>query len=98
VERAKAVAESNQPSQVVLFDERGQPIPLAHYQLPQYQWDKGGGANGLVQAAVTAVVIRSLVAAGALVAQELLDSVDRDLKKETGKAKTAGRRKRSPSR
>lgn len=98
MERAKAVAESNQPSQVVLFDERGQPIPLAHYRLPQYQRDTGGGRSGLVEAAVKTVVLASLVAAGAMVAQELLDSVDRDLKREIGKAKTAGRRKRSPSR
>jgi hypothetical protein len=98
VERAKSVAESNQPSQVVLFDERGRPITLARFQLPRYDWDTAGGRNGLVEAAVKAVVIRSIVAAGAMVAPELLDSVDRDLKKETGKAKTARRRTRGPSR
>ena len=98
MEGAKAVAESNQPSQVVLFDERGQPVPLAHYQLPQYRWDTGVDGRGLVEAAVKALVIGSLVAAGAMVVQELLDSVDRDLKKETGKAKISGRRKRGTSR
>ena len=98
MEGAKAVAESNQPSQVVLFDERGQPVPLAHYQLPRYRWDTDSGGSALVEAAVKAMVIGSLVAAGATVVQELLDSIDRDLKKETGKAKTSGRRKRSPTR
>jgi hypothetical protein len=97
VESAKAVAESNQPSQVVLFNERGQTVPLAHFQLPQYQWDTTNG-SGLVEAAVKAFVIGSLVAAGAVVVQELLDGVDGDLKKATGKAKTSGRRRRSRSR
>ena len=98
VARAKAVAQSNQPSQVVLFDQRGQPIHLAHYQLPQYRWDAGGSDSGLIGSAVKALVIGSLVAAGAAVVQELIDSVDRDLKKETGKAKATGRRKRNSSR
>ncbi len=100
VERAKAVAQSNQPSQVVLFDQRGQPIHLAHYQLPQYRWDVGDGSgeSGLIGAAVKAFVIGSLVAAGAAVVQELIDSVERDLKKETGRAKSTSRRKKNSSR
>jgi hypothetical protein len=97
VKRAKAVAESNQPSQVVLFDEQGQLVPIAHYQLPEYRRDTNGG-SGLIEAAVKATVITDLVAAGALVAQQLVEAVDRDLKKETGKAETSGRRRRSPAR
>jgi len=96
VKRAKALAKSKQPSQVVLFDERGQPIHLARYQLPERRWETGG--SRLIQAAVKAGVIRNLVSAGAEVAQELLDSVDRDLKKQIGKAKTSEKRKRSASR
>ena len=99
VARAKTVAQSNQPSQVVLFDQRGHPIHVAHYQLPQYRWDTDGGSSdsGLIGAAVKTLVIGSLVAAGAALAQELIDSVDRDLKKETGKAKSSARRKRNSS-
>jgi hypothetical protein len=97
VREAKAVAASNQPSQVVLFDENGRFVPLAHYQLPQYRRDSNGG-SALAEAAVKTLVMRSLVAAGAKVAPGLLDSVDRDLKRETGKEKASAKRKRSPSR
>ena len=83
---------------MVLFDERGQPVSLAHYQVPQYRRGADGGGSGLIEAAVKATVIGSLVAAGAMVVQEVLDSIDRDLKKEIGKAKTSRKRKRSPSR
>lgn len=96
VRRAKSVAESNQPSQVVLFDEHGQLMTIAHYQLPQYHRDTGGGRSALIEAAVKASAIGDLIAAGAMVAQELVDAVNRDLKKETGR--TSVRQKRSPSR
>src|SRR5260370_36611214 len=99
VEGAKTVAQSNQPSQVVLFDQRGQPIHVAHYQLPQYRWDTDGGSSdsGLIGAAAKSLVIGRLVAAGAAFPPELIDSLDRDLRKETGKAKSSARRKRNSS-
>ena len=43
VEHAKSVAAANQPSQVVLLDEFGRLIPIAHYQLPQYPAPQFGG-------------------------------------------------------
>jgi len=97
LERAKGVAESNQPSQVVLFDEHGRLVPIAHYQLPEYRWDRGGDGSALIEAAVKALVIGGLLAAGAMVVQELIDAVDRDLKKETGRARTSARRERRSS-
>ena len=96
VERAKNVAESNQPSQVVLFDEHGQLVTIARHQHPR--WDTGGSGNALIEAAVKALVIGELVAAGAMLGPKLVDAVNSDLRKETGKARTSGRRKRNPHR
>jgi hypothetical protein len=89
VERAKAVAADSQPSQVVLFDELGRLVPIAHYQLPQYRPPQfeNQQSGSLFEAAVKALVIGGLVAAGVAVLGEVVDKVDRELEKETLRSK-----------
>jgi hypothetical protein len=95
VQQAKAVAAARQPSQVVLFDELGHLVPIAHYQLPQYPTPHDNQAAGSVfEAAVKALVIGGLLAAGVAVLGELVDKVDRELEKETSRSKGSTRRKR----
>ena len=97
VEQAKAVAASHQPSQVVLFDKDGRLVPIAHYQMPQYQAAPGSG-GALIEAAVKALVVGGLIAAGAAVLGELIDAIGRDLAKETRKVRNSSKRKRSSPR
>ena len=97
VEQAKAVAASHQPSQVVLFDKDGRLVTIAHYQMPQYQGAPGSG-DALIEAAVKALVVSGLIAAGAAVLGELIDAIGRDLAKETRKVRNSSKRKRSSPR
>ena len=89
VEYAKSVAAANQPSQVVLLDEFGRLIPIAHYQLPQYpapQFDNQGEGS-VFEAAVKALLIGGLMAAGIAVLGDVVEKVDRELEKGTSKSK-----------
>ncbi len=97
VEQAKAVAASHQPSQVVLFDKDGRLVPIAHYQMPQYQGAPGSG-DALIEAAVKALVVSGLIAAGAVVLGELIEAIGRDLARETKKTRSSSKRKRSSPR
>jgi hypothetical protein len=97
IEQAKAVAAASQPSQVVLFDELGRLVPIAHYQLPEYPPPQleNQTHGSLFEAAVKAFVIGGLVAAGVAVLGDVVDKVDRELEKETSKSKRPrGRKKR----
>jgi hypothetical protein len=94
VEHAKSVAAANQPSQVVLLDEFGRLIPIAHYQLPQYPPpldNKDGGS--VFEAAVKALLIGGLMAAGIAVLGDVVENVDRELERETSKS-GRGRKRR----
>lgn len=95
VEQAKSMAAANQPSQVVLIDEAGRLIPIAHYQLPQYpapQFGNGGEAS-VFEAAVKALLIGGLLAAGVAVLGEVVEKVDRELESGTSKAKRPRRQR-----
>ena len=96
VEQAKAVAAASQPSQVVLFDELGRLVPIAHYQLPQYPAPhfENQAPGSLFEAAAKALVIGGLIAAGVAVLGDLVERVDRELQEETAKSKGSKRRKR----
>lgn len=89
VEHAKSVAAANQPSQVVLLDEFGRLIPIAHYQLPQYPTPQfgSGGEGSVFEAAVKALLIGGLLAAGVAVLGDVVEKVDRELEKGTSKPK-----------
>ena len=94
---AKSIAAANQPSQVVLFSTTGNTETVAHYQLPQYQIPQatGQGDNtSLFDTAVKALVITGLVAAGVAVLHDLVEAVERDLKKESARSKSSQKRKR----
>jgi hypothetical protein len=93
---AKRLAAANPPSQVVLFDAFGRTETVAHYQLPQYQVPPVSERNGsaLFEATVKALVIGGLVTAGISVLSDLADRVERDLKKESARSRSAHRRKR----
>ena len=69
----------------------------AWYQMPQYQGAPGSG-DALIEAAVKALVIGGLIAAGAAVLGELIDAIGRDLAKETRKVRNSSKRKRSSPR
>ena len=97
VEHAKAVALANQPSQVVLFDERGRLEPIARYQLPQYPPLHLESGGSFFEAAAKAVLIGGLTAAGVAVLSDVVDGIERDLKKGNGKSGSSKRRKRSRS-
>jgi hypothetical protein len=97
LEYAKRIAAANQPSQVVLFSATGGTETVAHYQLPQYQIPQAtsdGDNNPLFDAAVKALVIGGLVTAGVAVLQDLVDKVERDLKRESARSQSNQRRKR----
>ena len=89
VEHAKLVAAANQPSQVVLLDEFGRLIPIAHYQLPRYRTPQfgNGGEGSVFEATVKALLIGGLLAAGVAVLGEVVEKVDRELEKGTSKPK-----------
>ncbi len=55
VEHANSMAAANQPSQVVLLDESGRLIPIAHYHLSRYPAPQfgNGGEGSVFEAAVT---------------------------------------------
>jgi hypothetical protein len=94
---ARRIACANQPSQVVLFTAAGGTETVAHYQLPEYQNPQATAQSGngaLFDAAVKALVIGGMVAAGVAVLGELVDTVDRDLKKESDRSRARQRRKR----
>jgi hypothetical protein len=94
---ARRVAAAHQPSQVVLFTARGDTETVAHYQLPEYHGAHAtapGDNAPLFDAAVKALVIAGIVAAGVAVLGDLVDSVQRDLKKESGRTREGRRRKR----
>jgi len=86
---AKSVAAANQPSQVVLLDEFGRLVPIAHYQLPQYPPPQFGDQvrGSVFEGAVKALLIGGLMAAGIAVLGDVVERVDRDLKKEASKSK-----------
>jgi len=70
---------------------------VAHYQLPEYQYPQAtaqGGNGSLFDATVKALVIGGLVAAGVAVLGELVDTVERDLKRESGRSRARQRRRR----
>ena len=89
VEHAKSVAAASQPSQVVLLDERGRLIPIAHYQLPRYPAPQFGtrGDGSVFEAAVKALLIGGLISAGIAVLGDVVEKVDRELEKGTSKSK-----------
>lgn len=89
VEHVKSVAAANQPSQLVLLDEFGRLIPIAHYQLPRYPTPQfgNGGEGSVFEAAVKALLIGGLVAAGVAVLGDVVEKVDRELEKGTSKPK-----------
>ena len=95
VEHAKSVAAANQPSQVVLLDEFGRLIPIAHYQLPRYPTPHfgNGGEGSVFEAAVKALLIGGLLAAGVAVLGEVVEKVDRELEKGTSKPKKRRRQR-----
>jgi hypothetical protein len=99
VEQAKTVAAANQPSQVVLFDELGRLVPIAHYQLPRYGPPQSGDhpRGSLFEAAVKALVIGGLCAAGVAVLGDVVDKVDRELERETSRSKRFRGKKRRPT-
>jgi hypothetical protein len=88
VEHAKSVAAANQPSQVVLLDEFGRLIPIAHYQLPRYPTPQfgNGGEGSVLEAAVKALLIGGLLAAGVAVLGDVVEKVGREPEKGTSKA------------
>ena len=92
----KRLAAAHPPSQVVLFDVFGRTETVAHYQLPQYQIRQASDQNGssLFEATVKALVIGGLVTAGIGVLSELVDRVERDLKKELARSRSVQKRKR----
>jgi hypothetical protein len=99
LEYAKRVAAANQPSQVVLFTATGCTETVARYQLPQYQIPEATaqGDNGsLFDTAVKALVVGGLVTAGVAVLHDLVDTLERDLKRETARSEVSQRRKRRP--
>jgi hypothetical protein len=70
---------------------------VAHYQLPEYhsaQAAAPGDNAPLFDAAVKALVVGGLVAAGVAVLGDLVDNVQRDLKKESGRTRAGRGRKR----
>jgi hypothetical protein len=94
---ARSIACANQPSQVVLFTATGGRETVAHYQLPEYQNPQAtapGGDGSLFDATVKALVIGGLVTAGVAVLSELVDTVQRDLKRESGRSRARQRRRR----
>jgi hypothetical protein len=94
---ARRVASAHQPSQVVLFTARGGMETVAHYRLPEYHGVHAtapGDNAPLFEAAVKALVVGGIVAAGVAVLGDLVDSVQRDLKKESGRTREGRRRKR----
>lgn len=95
LEFAKSVAVANQPSQVVLLDEFGRLVPIAHYQLPQYPAPQFGNqaTSSVFEGAVKALLIGGLMAAGIAVLGDVVQKVDRDLEKETSKSRR-GRKSR----
>lgn len=95
VEHAKSMAAANQPSQVVLLDEFGRLVPIAHYRLPQYPPPQFGNQVGgsVLEAAVKALLIGGLMAAGIAVLGDVVEKVDRELEKGASKSKK-GRRRR----
>ena len=83
LEYAKHVAVANQPSQVVVFDAFGRMEPIAHYQLPTYpapQAQSPGGAS-MFEATVKALLIGGFAAAGIAVLGDLVDRVERDVRR-----------------
>ena len=86
--RAREIA-ANQPSQVVLLDEFGRLIPIAHYQLPRYPTPQfgNGGEGSVFEAAVKALLIGGLLAAGVAVLGDVVEKVHRELEKGTSKPK-----------
>jgi hypothetical protein len=97
LEYAKNIAVANQPSQVVLFSATGAMETIAHYQLPQYQTPQPAIESdnvSLFDTTVKALVIGGLVAAGVAVLNDLVDTVQRDLKRESARSKSGQRRKR----
>jgi len=94
-DQAKRTAAATPPSQVVLFDQLGNVVPIAHYQLPAYPPPPPGGENSsLFEAAVKSLVIAGLVAAGAKVLGDLVERVNTELEKETAKATRSRKRTR----
>ncbi|MFN7924469.1 MAG: DUF2188 domain-containing protein [Bryobacteraceae bacterium] len=89
LDHAKRIAAAQQPSQVVLFDAFGHFEPIAHYQLPDYQLPHLTGENGsaLFEATVKALLIAGFAAAGIAVLGELVDRVERELKRESARSR-----------
>jgi hypothetical protein len=97
LEYAKQLAAQHPPSQVVLFNTSGQMIPVARFELPDYKvLPEQGNGTTLIEAAIKALVIGGLVAAGVSVLSELVDNVNRELKNESSGSKS-GRRRASPA-
>lgn len=89
VHYARQIAAADQPSQVVLFDEFGRMEPIAHYQLPAYPQPQAHNESAatLFDATVKALVIGGFAAAGIKVLGDLVDRVERDVKKESAKSR-----------
>ncbi len=86
---ARRVGADNQPSQVVLIDAFGRVEPIAHYQLPTYQLPQVQNQSGasLFEATVKALLIGGFVAAGIAVLGDLVERVERDVKKQSAKSR-----------
>jgi len=94
-DQAKRTAAASAPSQVVLFDQLGHVVPIAHYQLPAYLPPPSAeNGSSLFEAAVKSLVIAGLIAAGAKVLGDLVKTVNTELEKETAKATRSRKRTR----
>ena len=93
VQQAEAVAQQHPPSQVVLFDEKGRLVPVAHFGLPKY--GGSGQDNTLIEAAVKALVIDGLITVGAVVLNDVINAISRELRQDI---RPRAKRKRKSSR
>jgi hypothetical protein len=89
IERAKLMAAARQPSQVVLLDEFGRLIPIAHYHLPQYPPPESGnhGEVSVFEAAAKSLLIGGLITAGIAVLGDVVEKVNRELERATSKSR-----------
>jgi hypothetical protein len=88
----------SKPDGGVLFNAWAQMIPIARHQMPDYRVlpDRENGAP-LIEAAIKALVIGGLVAAGVSVLQDLVESVDRELNNKSTGSRSNRRPRSSPA-
>jgi len=84
LEYAKSIASTHQPSQVILLSTTGTMETVAHYRLLLYQIPETASDRNntsLFDTTVKALVIGGLVAAGVAVLKDVVDTVQRHLKR-----------------